>query len=479
HYDAAGRLDWVEYANGTKSDPVVRDALGRETTSLWRRVSDNAVLASDVQTLSVGGRVTESVTDGNDARPGSPNFVYDGSGRLVDSWTTVRDAAGAITSRHTAYSFATASGCATGSHLAAGKNTNRTTETVGDGVGAQVTSYCYDYADKLLSTNDASVGTINYDGHGNTTGIYGETRSYDSADRHTATVKGPTSVTYTRDGSDRLIERNATTTPGTPEVERFGFTSDSDSPDLVLDGTGAIIERQIGLPGGASVSLRNGSQAWSLPNMHGDTVVITDVAGVTAGVTTTYDPYGQSTGQPVVDNSSGSYDYGWLGEHQRGLEHQTGLAPTIEMGARQYDPNLGRFLEVDPVEGGSANDYDYVNGDPTNANDLDGHWPKCHWCSKTHRKITKSIKKWVAKKHKAFKRGWNRVRRSRAWRSARDATYMGLAAAAVGGAAISCLTYAAVICAVAAGGAAITSYGASKNMITNGRRGYYKGKWLK
>jgi len=42
------------------------------------------------------------------------------------------------------------------------------------------------------------------------------------------------------------------------------------------------------------------------------------------------------------------------------------------MGARQYAPGLGRFLEVDPVEGGSANDYDYVGGDPVNAVDLDG-----------------------------------------------------------------------------------------------------------
>ena len=41
------------------------------------------------------------------------------------------------------------------------------------------------------------------------------------------------------------------------------------------------------------------------------------------------------------------------------------------MGVRLYDPRLGRFLSVDSVEGGCANDYDYVYQDPQNNLDLD------------------------------------------------------------------------------------------------------------
>lgn len=41
------------------------------------------------------------------------------------------------------------------------------------------------------------------------------------------------------------------------------------------------------------------------------------------------------------------------------------------MGVRLYDSNLGRFLEVDPVEGGCSSDYVYVN-DPVNSSDLSG-----------------------------------------------------------------------------------------------------------
>jgi hypothetical protein len=42
------------------------------------------------------------------------------------------------------------------------------------------------------------------------------------------------------------------------------------------------------------------------------------------------------------------------------------------MGARQYSPLLGRFLEVDPIEGGCSNAYEYVSGDPVNHLDVAG-----------------------------------------------------------------------------------------------------------
>ena len=69
-------------------------------------------------------------------------------------------------------------------------------------------------------------------------------------------------------------------------------------------------------------------------------------------------------------------DYGWLGQHGRPLEHELGIQTVVEMGARVYNPILGRFLQVDPVMGGTSDDYTYVD-DPINHSDLSGTvcWP--------------------------------------------------------------------------------------------------------
>jgi RHS repeat-associated protein len=102
-----------------------------------------------------------------------------------------------------------------------------------------------------------------------------------------------------------------------------------------------------------------------------------DSADRLTSVVSSTDPFDDYTGNPLTglpDNATGRFDNAWLGQHQRPLDHAQGLRPVIQMGARPYDPLLARFLEIDPIEGGNTNDYDYCSGDPISCTDLDGKW---------------------------------------------------------------------------------------------------------
>jgi len=112
------------------------------------------------------------------------------------------------------------------------------------------------------------------------------------------------------------------------------------------------------------------TQIWSYPNIHGDTQATANATGVKQGPTHTYDPYGNPL-SAVPDNITGGIDNTWLGQHHRWNDRNLGSQAMIQMGARPYNPTLGRFLEVDPIEGGTENDYTYPT-DPVNMFDLDG-----------------------------------------------------------------------------------------------------------
>lgn len=375
-YDAAGELASVAYQNGTSLKSVGKDASGRPVSLTWRTADGHGIVSA--VTRSQSGTITDETLGGVDARPGAPNYIYDAAGRLTEAW---------VAGHHYTYDFTSpaSSTCPTGSASNAGANTNRVRLLDHASAGTTETAYCYDTADRLLATTGATAVTdVQYDNHGNTTRFTnaGSTTSLDrdGAGRNTAartTGADPADIAYTRDATDRIVRRTASTGDQTTEA-LYAHTGAGDTADLVLDSAKNILTRSISLPSGVLLTVTGTGRAFDHPTVRGDLSLTTDTTGNQVGPLRTYSPHGEplptdGTADPdaVPDNLPGQMDLGWLGQHQRPYEH-AGALSLVQMGARPYSPLLGRFLSVDPVDGGSANDYDYVTANPINANDLDG-----------------------------------------------------------------------------------------------------------
>jgi RHS repeat-associated protein len=283
-------------------------------------------------------------------------------------------------------------------HDALGRIT-RKTETV-EGT-ATVHDYAYDTAGRLVEvkTNGVVTATYGYDGNGNRTTVNGQTvASYDGQDRLTAyggasygytangelqskTVGGQATtyrydglgnlrqvalpggvvLDYLIDGNNRRIGKQVNGT----RVQGFLY---QDGLRIVaeLDGSNQVVSRFVYADKGhVPAYLIQGGVTYRILSDHlGSPRFVVNTTDGTVVQRLEYDEWGRVT----LDTQPGFQPFGFAG----GLyDRETGL---VRFGARDYDPETGRWTAKDPIgfAGGEANLYGYVANDPVNWVDPSG-----------------------------------------------------------------------------------------------------------
>ena len=334
-YDLVGNRLRLIGANGITSDAIY-DLRNRPTLVTYR-APNTSLVGSFANVFSLSGRRTQvTELDGSQIQ-----YAYDAKGRLLSEMRA-----------------GVAPLVVTYAYDAVG---NRT-QAVRNGVP---TNYAYDTDDRLLSDGTS---TYAWDANGNllskTTGPFSTLYAWDPQNRLVSVTDpgGATQYAYDADGN----RVRTTTATGTTRFLVDGANNTGLTQVLEERDGGGVLQARYSY-GSELLSMgRGGLQSYFHFDAQGSTRVLTNAAG------TPTDTYAFDAGGRSV-NTTGTTANAYLYGGQR-LDAGAGL---YHLRARTYDPQLGRFLSRDPLEGSpeapsTLHRYLYAGSDPVNFRDPSG-----------------------------------------------------------------------------------------------------------
>jgi RHS repeat-associated protein len=331
-YTATGRPRSVVQPSGVDAS-FGYDVRDHVTSLAWQRGAEPAFGSWNYGVNLRGQRTAVTDVTGRHVAYG-----YDAVSRLV-SETITDDPRGAVGNGAINYSLD-----ATGNRLS----------RISSLAAVSSTTSSYDANDQL--DGDA------YDANGNTTSGNGHTYAYDFENRLVSKDGGAVTIVYDGDGN-----RAAKTVGGASTKYLVDELNPTGYVQVLEEVSGNAV--QIAYSYGTSVVSQRrvadgGAVSFYGYDAHGHVAFLTDAIG---NVTDTYDY--DAFGNLVATTGTTSNTRLFAGEE---LDRDVGL---VNMRARYYDPDRGRFLSADPLLGasgtekGPTNRFSYADSDPVNRRD--------------------------------------------------------------------------------------------------------------
>ncbi|MFJ8051407.1 RHS repeat domain-containing protein [Streptomyces luteogriseus] len=329
----------------------------------------NAGYTSDVDYLYDATGNVKSVTDKANGKD-TQCFAYDGYRRLTEAWTPSSN--DCTTARSASALGGPAPYWTSWAYKPGGlRDTQTEHKTSGDtktiygypAVNASGTGQPHTLT--AVTVGSGSAKNYTYDEHGNTTKRYGPTGTAQSLTWNiegelTRLTEGTKTTDYLYDANGELLIRRS---PDKTVLYLAG-------QELHYDTAAEKFTAQRYYPAGDATAVRTETGlSWMVDDHHGTASMTVDAT--TQAVTRRYTkPFGEARGTAP---SAWPDDKGFLGKP---ADTDTGLS---HIGAREYDPTLGRFLSVDPVlapgDHESLNGYAYANNTPVTLSDPTGLRP--------------------------------------------------------------------------------------------------------